>query len=88
MSDLLPFAKPKDREGRIILSKGDYRRLRKQVYSEQGKACARCRRRIWTLAEMELNHKRLRKMGGGSRDDRRENVEGLCQDCHRKEHNQ
>lgn len=88
MTDLLPFPKPKDSEGRVKLSEGDYRRLRAQVYSEQGRRCARCSTVILALGNMELNHIRHRKMGGGSRDDSRANVEGLCFKCHRKEHNQ
>ena len=84
----LAYPKPKDAEGRITLGPYEYRKLRLQVYAEQDKCCAHCGRQMYRPTDGELHHISPRKMGGGSRDDSRANIEMICKSCHRREHNQ
>jgi 5-methylcytosine-specific restriction endonuclease McrA len=76
---------------RVVLSPYKWNKLRGQVYDEQNHHCAECGKLI-AFHYFHLHHKKLRGMGGGKRDDSRENVEGLCggfpDSCHSKEHNQ
>jgi len=82
------FPKPQKAEKRVKLSPLKWEKMREQVYVEQNENCGGCGKHIRTLPEMHLHHKKLRKMGGGSRNDKRENLIGLCAECHGKEHNQ
>jgi 5-methylcytosine-specific restriction endonuclease McrA len=80
--------KPSHAAGFVTLSAVEYKAMRLRVYREQGGHCAFCGRKIYRLSDGELHHIRKRKMGGGSRDDSRANLEMLCNSCHRREHNQ
>lgn len=84
--ELLRFPKPKDLEGRLAeLTDAEYAELRRQVWLEQEGHCAACPRSV-PLLYMHLHHKKHRKAGGGSTDHSRDNVEGLCPTCHKKQH--
>jgi 5-methylcytosine-specific restriction endonuclease McrA len=84
----LAFPKPGDAAGIVTLSPYEYRKLKERVYEEQGHRCAFCTVKLYRVTDGELHHLHHRKMGGGSRDDRRENVVVLCRACHRRQHGQ
>jgi 5-methylcytosine-specific restriction endonuclease McrA len=62
---------PKD--GRVILSAYQRRKQRKSLWDLRPHVCEICRKTIWTISDMELDHEKPKKMGGGSRDDSDEN---------------
>lgn len=64
------------------LSPLKYEKLRAEVFSDQDEKCLDCGKKFETLPEMDLHHLTKRKMGGGSRNDARKNVVGLCRKCH------
>jgi 5-methylcytosine-specific restriction endonuclease McrA len=76
--------KPITREKRVKLSGMKYERLRNRVFEEQDGHCAGCKKEFETVPEMDLHHLAKRKAGGGSRNDSRANVVGLCRSCHGK----
>lgn len=85
-SSRLAFPKPGD-HGRtkvVKLSPAAYATQRRRRWEMQGRACT-CGKGI-SLEQGELHHKEGRGMGGGRRNDLRTVM--LCQDCHRKKHNQ
>lgn len=74
-----------------------WQKRRAEVYDRDKGLCQKCRRvvplhsvrdeetgEIVAMAG-EIHHLANRKMGGGSRDDRLENLQLLCWKCHRKE---
>lgn len=69
------------RDGRVILSPKDYQKRREEIWEAQSGECADCREAV-NLTGMHLHHVRSRGMAGGKRDDRRENLKGLCCSCH------
>ena len=73
------------KDGRLILSPEAWSLQRKLVYERDGGRCRRCRKPI-LLSQAEIDHKRKRGMGGGTRDDRIRNLRTLCRDCHRERH--
>jgi 5-methylcytosine-specific restriction endonuclease McrA len=72
-------------DGREILSPADWSKRRKQVWERAWYYCEGGCGRITDLADGEAHHKIKRGMGGGFRDDRLENLEWLCRECHRIE---
>jgi 5-methylcytosine-specific restriction endonuclease McrA len=81
------------KDGRVVRSGKDYTELRIAVFLRDKGRCIRCRKRVFLEQQgsdwdMHLAHIHARKMGGGSRDDTKENTITLCAACHRREHNQ
>ncbi len=58
----------------------NYAAVREIVFAEQGGRCIRCDKK----RPLECNHKLHR--GAHGRNDRRENLEGICTPCHEEEH--
>jgi 5-methylcytosine-specific restriction endonuclease McrA len=63
-----------------------YLAQRKLAWERDGKKCVWCGKTL-TIYEAEMDHIKLRKMGGGERDDSLENLRTLCNRCHHKRHN-
>jgi hypothetical protein len=82
----LPFPKPGDvgKTKVVKLSKVAYATQRRRRWEMQSRACI-CGKGI-SLDQGELHHEDGRGLGGGKRNDLRTVM--LCQDCHRKKHNQ
>ena len=81
--------KPITAEKRTKLSGMKYERMRNRIFEEQDGKCADCGKEFESVAEMTLHHLRKRQAGGGNRDDRRENLIGLCwKPCHEKRESQ
>jgi hypothetical protein len=70
-------------DGREILSPADWSKRSAQAWLKAGACCERCRK--YTGFDGDPHHKIKRGMGGGFRDDRLENLEWLCRECHRAE---
>jgi 5-methylcytosine-specific restriction endonuclease McrA len=81
------------KDGRTVLTGKDYTELREAVFFRDRGRCIVCHQRVslklsgsdW---DMHLCHITPRRMGGGSRDDTKENTVTKCKKCHMKEHNQ
>lgn len=71
-------------DGREILSKEDWDRRRYEVWERQNGICANveCGKYIPFGLWWHTHHKKARGLGGSKRDDRLENLEGLCASCH------
>jgi 5-methylcytosine-specific restriction endonuclease McrA len=70
---------------RFIASNFGWQKLRKIVREQAENRCQECG--IYTPFG-SVHHRRLRKAGGGFRDDKPENLEYLCSRCHSRIHNQ
>lgn len=68
------------KDGREILTGKDWGRRRDQVRLGANERCSRCE--SFTGVSGECHHRVKRGMGGGFRDDRLENLEWLCRECH------
>ena len=81
---MLPFAKPRDREGKLTLTPVARRQKRLELYCTQGKRCAECG--CWMTLTPDcmntatLDHKRPQP-AGCAKDDRDENLQCLCWKC-------
>lgn len=80
------FPKPKDAEGRIKLSDYEWRKMRRgwwnRLFEMYGYAtCELCGKSITDLDDFQIDHKQPRGMGGGNRDDRKENLQVSCAAC-------
>ena len=62
-----------------MLVEENWHRLQRIVFQEQHWQCAHCGR----VKELQLHHRTFRSH---ARDDRRENLEGLCSECHNRKH--
>lgn len=71
------------KDGREICSRYRWSIRRLAVGADARWLCERCGRS--TGDEGECHHKIKRGMGGGFRDDRLENLEWLCRECHQVE---
>jgi hypothetical protein len=77
------------KDGREILSGAAYTRRKRQVWERDRGRCRKC----WTLVSWDqfkregVDHIAKRKMGGGFRDDRMENLQVLCRACHDRKDN-
>ena len=81
------FPKPAKQEKRkVSITEREKAKLREQVFIDQGEKCLTCSTKFATLPDMDIHHLKHSKMGGGSKDWRRENLAGLCRECHRAEH--
>ena len=82
------------KDGRTIRTGADYTKFRHWLYLMQQFSCARCQRHTSTMSPSEdawsfhVHHIGGRGMGGSKRNDNLDSVEGLCGECHRKEHGQ
>jgi len=82
------------KDGRTIRAGVDYAVFRRAIFTAQNELCIRCGRYCDIHAEPQDNwsfhvhHKNGRGLGGGKRNDMQSECEGLCGNCHRKEHNQ
>ena len=84
--------------GRKKLTPYEMGRMKKALYKEQGGLCRKCRRpiplktltdqEVGTIVRMgaETNHITPKRMGGGSREDGKQNLELLCNKCHSAVH--
>lgn len=70
---------------RFVATPHGFNKLRARLKERAASFCENCGR---FDANGHAHHINLRKMGGGARDDRLENLQYLCGICHRKEHNQ
>ena len=61
------------RDGRIILTPSQRTAQRKMLWATREHICAICHGPILEISDMELDHEKPKKMGGGSRDDSDEN---------------
>lgn len=68
-----------DRAADSIIDR-NYAAMRRRVFAEQGGKCAECGK----FRPLECDHRNSR--GSNGRDDRRENLQGLCNPCHEKKH--
>lgn len=82
------------KDGRTIRTGKHYSQFRAQVFLSQNAECGHCGTGValssppeWA-SSFHLHHKNGRGMGGGKRNDIPSEVEGLCRDCHQKEHHQ
>ena len=80
------FPKPAKQEKRKKLSPLKIQKQREQIFEEQDGKCLDCGKPFQTLPEMQRHHLKHSKMGGGSKDDSRSNVVGLCKPCHELRH--
>jgi len=82
------------KDGRIIRKGADYTEFRLKLHWLQLGRCTRCGGYSEPSLPPEsafsfhVHHTNGRGMGGAKRDDTFESCEGLCGNCHRKEHNQ
>jgi 5-methylcytosine-specific restriction endonuclease McrA len=63
----------------------EWQTQRRRVFRLDERHCVQCGRRIWTLADMDCDHRHGRGMGGGFRCDRDQNLQTMCRRCHRVE---
>jgi hypothetical protein len=78
--------KPKDAEGRIKLTAHQWRKMKQAMWFGRpttGLRCWICKRVIRYWEDFEPDHKNPRGMGGGSRDDRPENIAPAHAACNR-----
>jgi 5-methylcytosine-specific restriction endonuclease McrA len=79
VSDFRPCPKPGKpnrrglRDGRLILSPAKRTAQRKRLWDERQHLCAICKKVIWVISDMELDHAKPKKMGGSERDDSDQN---------------
>ena len=64
------------------LSKAEYKALRVEIWNDQYCACFTCGR-FCEFEKFHLHHKKSRGAGGG---DDKDNLAGICWECHRKIH--
>lgn len=85
-------------DGRELLSPSDYAKRCVEVWERDGRRCQaevmvssgdggvrfeKCGAYLALRSQAEIHHLRGRGMGGGSRDDRMENLSTRCKPCHR-----
>lgn len=83
--ELLPFAKPKDIEGKVTLSPAQRRALKDKLYAQQNGFCCTCGRPMVKLAgypnTATLGHRNPEPMGAAKRDND-DNILGCqCWSC-------
>ncbi len=76
--DHLPYYTDKD----SVTYSSDWREISRRVRAENGYQCNRCRVSLMKVKHLCHAH----HINGAKQDNRRENLEVLCIDCHRKEH--
>ncbi len=91
----LMLPKPGERRlpGKILLPDGreicrtgaTWKARRRQAWERDGHCCQDCGIGL-SLEWAEIDHVMPRRMGGGWRDDRLENLRTLCSPCHRRRH--
>ena len=73
---------PNPKKIRLKLSPKEYHDLKIEIYNEQLESCFYCYKWL-PMDEFQLHHRLSRGAGGG---DDRDNLQGLCFECHRKIH--
>ena len=66
----------------FVLVEEVLRQNRMKALSRDGYKCVRC----GSMTGLSSHHIKHRGMGGANRDDRVENLESLCRECHEREH--
>jgi 5-methylcytosine-specific restriction endonuclease McrA len=72
------------RDGRVVLSEAAWYRLKEKLWAERERVCGICGRTIFFREDVELDHIIPRGMGGGTRDDRTENLQLSHRWCNRE----
>lgn len=88
------YKKPKPlvtvyKDGREVLRGETWKKRKREVWGRDKGCCVSCGKGVCSpgsgvTPEAETHHKKRRGAAGGFRDDRPENLETLCQFCHRK----
>ena len=82
------------KDGRQVLDGADYRARKLEAIAAYDGQCGKCGAAV-TMETADLDHKRKRGMGGGTRDDRLRGADGtletgnvwpLCRRCHMEKH--
>lgn len=71
------------KDGRVICRTYNAWDIRRRlVWVRAGKRCERCGRGLADLHDVRVHHLVPRRMGGGFRDDKLDNLQCLCWQCH------